>query len=120
MVFKEIKFGIYREIEPGIVEVIINEGIDLNAEMIEFAEGVLTNYYGDKEYCLLVDRVYSYSITFAAMQRLTYMKNLAALAIVVHSDHSRHAALIHEKFQDNIKVFYTYFEALNWLYSHLN
>jgi hypothetical protein len=49
------------------------------------------------------------------MQKVSKMRNLAALAIVVYSDVSEHAAILHRLYQDNIQVFEDKDKATAWL-----
>jgi hypothetical protein len=114
MVLDELTFGAFREIAPNIMEIIINEGVELSGKHIEqIEEGLLEKY--NTPYALLINRVKSYSHTHASMQRVAKLRNLAALAIVVHSGASEHAAMIHGLYQDNIRVFDDKDKAATWL-----
>lgn len=114
MILDELTFGIFREIEPGIMEIIVNEGVELSSEHIErIEEGLLEKY--SNAYALLINRVNSYSHTHASMQKVATLRNLAALAIVVYSDVSKHAAMIHRLYQDNLQVFDDKDTATAWL-----
>lgn len=118
MSLEKISFGSFRELRPGIMEVVINEGVELTASMIEQIEtGLLERYNGP--YCCLVNRKHAYSHTADSMQRVATMKNLVALAIFSHSDISARVAQIHKSFQDNVQVFTTESEALDWLEQQL-
>jgi hypothetical protein len=114
MILDELTFGIFREIEPGIMEIIVNEGVELSSEHIErIEEGLLEKY--SNAYALLINRVNSYSHTHASMQKVASLRNLVALAIVVYSDVSKHAAMIHRLYQDNLRVFDDKDTATAWL-----
>ena len=114
MILDELTFGIFREIEPGIMEIIINEGIELNSKHIErIEEGLLEKY--SHPYALLINRLNAYSHTHASMQRVAMLRNLTALAIVVYSDVSKHAAMVHQLYQDNLQVFGDKNTATAWL-----
>jgi hypothetical protein len=115
MILDELTFGIFREIEPGIIEIIINEGIELGAKHIEKTEAGLLEQYKSASYALLINRVNQYSHTFESIQKVAKLKNLAALAIVVYSDISKHAAKIHLMYQDNLRVFDDRQKAIAWL-----
>jgi hypothetical protein len=119
MKLDELPFGTYREIEANIVEIIINEGVELTHEMIEQAEEALLEKYGSDSYGLLVNRINPYSHTVGSMKKVAKMRNLAALAIVVYSDLSKHAAAIHKLYQKNLRVFKNKEEALAWLRTFL-
>lgn len=114
MILDELTFGTFREIEPGIMEIIANEGIELDLKHIEqIEEGLLEKYSG--AYALLINRVHSYSHTLESMQKVAKLRNLAALAIIVYSDLAEHAAKIHRLYQNNVQVFDDKDEAIDWL-----
>ena len=119
MILDGLTFGIFREIEPGIMEIIINEGIELQSKHIDKIEaGLLEHYSGT--YALLINRVNSYSHTLESMQKVAKLQNLAALAIVVYSDMSKQAAMIHHLYQDNLRVFEDKEKAIVWLRNYKN
>jgi hypothetical protein len=96
------------------MEIIVNEGVELSSEHIErIEEGLLEKY--SNAYALLINRVNSYSHTHASMQKVASLRNLVALAIVVYSDVSKHAAMIHRLYQDNLRVFDDKDTATAWL-----
>jgi hypothetical protein len=114
MILGELPFGTFREIEPGILEIIIKEGIELRLKHIEQIEAGLLEKYSNA-YVLLINRVYSYSHTVESMQKVAKLQNLTALAIVVYSDISDHTARIHRLYQDNVQVFDDRDRAIAWL-----
>lgn len=118
MILNELNFGIFREVELNIMEIIINEGAELNEQHIERVEDGLLEKY-DSSYALLINRVNSYSHTHASMQKVAKLRNLAALAIVVYSNVSKHAAVVHRLLQDNVKVFDDKDSAMAWLRSSI-
>jgi hypothetical protein len=114
MILDQLSFGTFQEIEPNIVEIIVDEGVDIDGRHIEQIEvGLLEKY--DSSYALLINRLHAYSHTHVSMQKVAELKNLAAIAIVVYSDISRHAAMIHKVFQNNVQVFDEKDSALVWL-----
>ena len=114
MILDDLTFGSFREIEPNILEIIINEGVELNSQHIErVEEGLLEKY--DSAYALLINRLNSYSHTLDSMKKVSKLRNLAALAIVVYSRVSSHVAAIHRLYQDNIQVFEDKNSAMAWL-----
>ncbi len=119
MILDGITFGSFREIEPGIMEIVINEGIELGSKHIDNIEAGLLELYSDA-YALLINRVNSYSHTLESMQKVAKLQNLAALAIVVYSDMSKQAAMIHHLYQDNLRVFEDKERAIVWLRNYRN
>lgn len=114
MKLDDLTFGTFREIEPNIIEIIINEGVELSRQHIERIEERLLEKYGGM-YALLINRVNSYSHTLDSMQKVAKLRNLTALAIVVYSEVSVHAARIHHLYQDNVQVFEDKESATAWL-----
>lgn len=114
MILDELTFGIFREIEPGIMEIIIDEGIELGLTHIEKIEAGLLEKYSNA-YALLINRLNSYSHTLESMQKVAKLQNLAAIAIVVYSDTSKHTANIHHLYQNNLQVFEERDRAIVWL-----
>jgi hypothetical protein len=108
-----------RHREDGIVELEINEGINVDAEMavelIRMADGIIKG-----PFCMLSNRIHSYSLSFEAMSALAQYENLAALAIVVHSTKS-HLLVETQNFfiatmkSKPIKIFMDFDAADTWL-----
>ena len=79
--------------------------------MIE--EGLLEKY--SNRYALLVNRINHYSHTHASMMRVSRLRNLAGIAILVYEDFAKQVAVIHELYQQNVSVFDDREKAINWL-----
>lgn len=114
MILDDITFGTFREIEPCIMEIIVNEGVELSGQHIERIEAGLLEKY-DRAYALLINRVNSYSHTLDSMKKVARLRNLVALAIVVYRVGSKHAAKIHQVYQDNVQIFADKESAVAWL-----
>ena len=85
MKLEDLEFGDLKEIEPQIVEVIINEGIVLDGDKIQRIEERLLEKYSNR-YALLVNRKNHYSHTHESMMRVARLRNLAGIAILVYED----------------------------------
>lgn len=119
MGLENLEFGTFREIEPNILEIIINKGVQLDlAKIQEIEKGLLEKY--KNPYALLVNRVNSYSHTHESMEKVANLRNLAGIAILVYTDFSRHTAMVHTLYQDNVRVFDDREEAVTWLMNILN
>ena len=114
MKLEDLEFGDLKEIEPQIVEVIINEGIVLDGDKIQRIEERLLEKYSNR-YALLVNRKNHYSHTHESMMRVARLRNLAGIAILVYEDFAKQVALIHELYQRNIEVFDDRGKAITWL-----
>jgi len=115
MLLDILPFGLFREIEPGIIEVTIFEGVEMDRQRIALVVAGLNERYGDGRYAILSNRVNRYSHTHESMQALAELTNLTGLAILVYSSISTVAAGIHDLYQSNAKIFYSRPAAIEWL-----
>jgi hypothetical protein len=113
-----IEFGDFKEIEPQIMEVIIHEGVVLDADKIQMIEEGLLEKYSNR-YALLVNRINHYSHTHESMMKVSRLKNLVGIAILVYEDFAKQVAAIHELYQRNVAVFDDRKKAITWLRSLL-
>ena len=114
MKLENLKFGVFKEIEPLILEVIINEGVMLDGKKVQRIEaGLLDKYKG--RYALLVNRINRYSHTHESMMQVSRLRNLAGIAILVYEDFAKQVAAIHELYQRNVGVFDDREKAIAWL-----
>jgi len=111
---EDLKFGDFKEIEPEIVEIIINEGVVLDADKIQIIEERLLEKYSNR-YALLVNRINHYSHTHESMMKVSRLRNLAGIAILVYQDFAKQVAAIHELYQRNVAVFDDREKAITWL-----
>ena len=114
MKLEDLEFGDFKEIEPQIVEVIINEGIALDGEKIQRIEERLLEKYSNR-YALLVNRINHYSHTHESMMKVSRLRNLVGIAILVYEDFAKQVAAIHELYQRNVAVFDDREKAITWL-----
>ena len=109
--------------EGGIVEFEFKDGINVDAAMArELTEMADQNLHGP--FGLLSNRINSYSLSFEAMSVLAHYHNLAAVAIIVHSDKSRLLVETQNIFiaaikKKPIKVFIDRNAATNWLQARI-
>ena len=120
MLLDELTFGTCREIEPGIVEAIAHEGVELTAAMIQQAEAGLLEKYCNAPYALLVNRINAYSHTMESMEAAARMKNLAATAIVTYSNTGKHAAELQLSIDPHLRAFDSRDAAMAWLRERLD
>lgn len=114
MLLDTLSFGTFQEAAPNIIEIIIHEDETMDEEAIALIEkGVLEKY--SEQYCLLVNREHTYHHTPGSMVRIAQMKNLIAIAIVVHSKTAETFAKLHQRHQDNVMIFENRDNALQWL-----
>lgn len=119
MKFDDLSFGTFQEIEPNIMEIIINEGEVFDEEKIALIEEAFLEKYSEP-YCVLVNRINTYHHTEGSMARVAKFKNAVAFAIVVYNVTGETFAKMHKHFQDNIEVFQEKEKAVEWLRGKLN
>lgn len=114
MKLEDLPFGIFSEIEPNLMEIIINEDEMFDEERIALIEeGLVEKYTGP--YCVLVNRKNNYHHTKGSIARVARFKNALAFAIVVYNVTGETYAKMHKQFQDNIEVFQDREKAIEWL-----
>ena len=114
MLLGNLPFGIFEEIEPNIMEIVIHEGVQIKKQHIEQIEqGLLEKYEG--EYTLLINRKNAYSHGHESLNKIAELKNATAIAIVAYSNASVIAAKMHLLYSNNIQIFTDKMSALNWL-----
>ena len=114
MKLDDLDFADFKEIEPRIMEITTHEGVQLDGDKIERIEEALLEKYSDP-YALLVNRINRYSHTHESMMRVSRMKNLVCIAILVYEDFAKQVAAIHELYQQNVSVFDDRKKAITWL-----
>ena len=114
MKLEDLEFGDFKEIEPRIVEIIINEGAVLDADKIQMIEDRLLEKYSDR-YALLVNRINHYPHTHESMMKVSRLRNLTGIAILVYEEFAKQVAAIHELYQRNVAVFNDREKAVTWL-----
>ena len=114
MKLEDLEFGNFKEIEPHIVEIIIDEGVVLDGHKIQMIEERLLSKYSNR-YALLVNRIHHYSHTHESMMKVSRLRNLAGIAILVYEDFAKQVAVIRELYQRNVGVFDDRAKAMTWL-----
>lgn len=110
--------------DDGIVEFEFADGINVDAEMVK----KLTSMADKKIHepiAILSNRINSYSLSFEAMATVAHHKNIAALAIIVHSSKSQLMVETQNFFisklkKKPIKIFSDADSAIEWLRNELH
>ncbi|KZM38769.1 MAG: hypothetical protein ACPGUE_10370 [Marinomonas sp.] len=114
MLLGELPFGTFEEVEPKVMEITINQGVQVSEKNIEEIEQGLLEKYQDK-YALLINRKNAYSHGHESLARIGELKNVSAIAILVYSEPSLMAAKIHLVYSNNVQIFTNRNAAINWL-----
>jgi len=119
MLLDTLSFGTFNEVEPNIMEIIINEGEVFDEEKIALIEEALLEKYSGP-FCVLVNRLHPYHHTEGSMARVAKFKNAIAFAIVIYNVTGETFAKMHKHFQENIEVFQDKEKAVEWLRGKLS
>ncbi|GAA4281428.1 hypothetical protein [Gaetbulibacter aestuarii] len=113
-----LSFGEITILEPNLAEVIINEGIELDENMVlEYTEFLNDNL--DTPYYLIINKKHSYSYTFGAQKTLANLEFIGAYAVVATNLGAVMSTETLVRIGDNpnlnLQIFGSREEALEWL-----
>lgn len=111
------KINILRE---DIAEVIINENIEMNADMVEqYHDFLLTHLH--PPFSLLINKINSYSYDFQAQKNIASLNEIKAMAVVAYNQSTvistRSLEDVPRKTKWNMRIFNDRDESLSWLIS---
>ena len=114
----ELPFAKISILRDDIAEVIINEGVQMDAGMVDQYHAFLLSHL-QHPFSLLINKVNAYSYDFEAQKKLATLEEIRAMAVVAHSRVSRIATETLASFPRavkwNLKIFSSRAEALSWL-----
>jgi len=117
----ELPFAKIIIIREDIAEVIINEGVEMDAIMVEQYHDFLLSHL-KHPFSLLVNKVNSYTYDFNAQLNIATLKEINAMAVVAYTRMTETAtkslaALIKRDIEWNLEIFSTRDKAITWLLS---
>ncbi|MGB5277372.1 MAG: hypothetical protein WBO73_06615 [Gammaproteobacteria bacterium] len=114
----ELPFAKINILREDIAEVIINEGVEMDVEMVKQYHDFLLSHL-QSPFSLLVNKIHSYSYDFSAQEILATLPEINAMAVVAYSRTTRITtemlASYPRKIKWNLKIFQNRDEALSWL-----
>ncbi len=114
-----LSFAKINILQPDIAEVVVNEGIEMNMEMVnEYHRFLLANLKAP--FSLLINKINSYSYDFQAQINLAVLKEINVMAVVTYSNVTRHSTQmlssnVPRKIDWNLQLFDDKNSALTWL-----
>lgn len=118
-----LSFCTIRHLDNQVCEVIVNEGIEMDATMVDEYHAYLNNYY-DLPFALLINKKNNYAYNFDAQKRVADIANIKAMAVLVYRRSTEIATQALNNFKReyewNLKIFYEREEALQWLQSEMS
>jgi hypothetical protein len=105
-------------LRDDIAEVIINDGVEMDVDMVEQYHDFLLSHLRPP-FSLLINKINSYSYNFPAQEKLATLKEINAMAVVAYNLMTEIAtetlASYPRKIKWNLKIFPNREEALSWL-----
>jgi len=116
----ELPFAKIIILRDDIAEVIINEGIEINMDMVEQYHDFLLSHL-HAPFSLLINKVNAYSYDFSAQGKLATLKEINAIAVIAYRRSTEIAteelASHPRDVEWNLKIFPNRDDALDWLLS---
>lgn len=114
----QLPFAVINIIRNDIAEVIVNDGVEMNINMVEQYHDFLLSHLS-APFSLLINKVNSYTYDFEAQEALATLSEINTMAVVVYNDISRASTASLASFPREEKwhmdIFYDRLDALNWL-----
>ena len=121
MKLHELSFGKIIILRDNIAEVIINEGVEINSEMVkEYHDFLLSQL--TSPFSLLINKINSYTYDFDAQVNIATLNEIKSMAVVTYTRAKKVStealATINSKSDEwNLKMFSNREDALKWLMS---
>lgn len=114
----DLSFGTVTLLRPDLAEVIVNEGIELDMDMVDEYHMFLSEFLKDP--CgTLINKKNQYAYTFEAQLAISNLEKIKAIAVLVYSEAARVATqtLMHLPTHKhwNLKIFSERDAGLHWL-----
>ncbi|GAA3637756.1 hypothetical protein [Flavivirga jejuensis] len=112
----KLSFGTILIIRNDLAEMIANDGVEMDEVMVaELHDFLLSNL--DAPILLLINNKHSYSYTFQAQIKITHLKEIKAIAVIIGTRGALMSTetLININGNNNIKMFRVKENALMWL-----
>jgi len=120
---RKLPFCNITRLDDSIAEVIVNEGVEINLEMVEDYHAWIDENLAQS--CgLLVNKINTYSYSFGAQRKIPNSPKIKAIAVISYSKMSDISTEVLTKIprdqEINLRVFGTRNEALEWLQLELS
>jgi len=116
----ELPFAKIIILREDIAEVIINDGIEMDVNMVEQYHNFLLSHL-HAPFSLLVNKINAYSYDFPAQEKIASLKEINAMAVVAYNltteITTETLASYPRDVKWNLKIFSNRDEALSWLLS---
>ena len=115
MILDHLQFGIFREIEPNIMEITIKDGVDLDQAKMSVVAVGLCEKYQKRPYAILANRENAYFHFYESMEVYANLINLRGVANLVKVKVPAGKTQVEDENPDKIRTFRNREKAINWL-----
>jgi len=116
----ELPFAKIIILHEDIAEVIVNDGVEMDLEMVDQYHGFLLSHL-KSPFSLLVNKINSYAYSFNAQKKLATLKEINLMAVVTYDRIAKASterlAAFPRDIDWNVKIFSSREDALSWLVS---
>ena len=115
---EKLPFAKVIKLDSNLMEVIVNEGVEMDVEMVnQYHEWLLKNL--TPPFGILFNKINSYTYTFDAQKILADLPEIKAMAVIsytqVSAQSTKSLKAIPRKIKWNMEIFDNRKDALNWL-----
>jgi hypothetical protein len=110
-----LNFGTFREIEPNIMEMIIDDGVELDRAKLTIVAAGLYEKFRKDPYAILANRQNDYFHTNSSKEVYANLKNLKCMANLIIDDNSYSEELSGKPLEGIARTFQHRDEAISWL-----
>jgi hypothetical protein len=115
MILDHLQFGVFREIEPNIMEITIKDGVDLDRAKLSVVAVGLCEKYQKNPYAVLANRENVYFHFYESMEVYANLINLRGVANLVNVKVPVKKTKIEDENSTKIRTFRNRNKAIAWL-----
>ena len=115
MILEYLNFGTFTEIEPNIMEMIIDDGVELDRAKLTIVAAGLYEKFKKDPYAILANRQNVYFHTNSSMDVYANLKNLKCMANLIIDDDSHTEESSAKSLAGPARTFQHRDEAISWL-----
>ena len=116
----ELPFAKIIVLEKNLAEVIVNDGVEMNGDMVAAYHDFLLTHL-EAPFSLLINKVNAYSYDFDAQENLATLPEINAMAVITYNRISKISteslAAMPRSTKWNLEIFSNRGEALDWLHA---
>jgi hypothetical protein len=119
----DLSFGTVTVLRQDLAEVIIDQGIEMDLDMVDEYHMFVSEFLADP-CAILINKLHQYTYSFEAQLAISNLEKIKAIAVVAYTDASRTVSETLMKLpthkQWNMRIFFDRDSALRWLEQQLS